>query len=143
MEPVDVISIERPEEADPWPRILRLIALLALLFAAGQILLDSQTIQANFVWTTYKGSSPQRWRTFNHLQSALAVADALDCGLMFVGALAVLKYREFQLPIVLAAKIWLVIWVLWMAVTLWAQGWRGVEDLGRGALWTAFPLAII
>src|SRR6266568_8219943 len=111
MDSLDVISIDRSEEPDPWPGILRLIALVALLFAAGQILLDEPAIQGyfsqgHFSRSTSRALFVRRWQIASNLRVGLAVMDMMDCGLMFVGALLLLKYRDFLLPVQLAAWAW-------------------------------------
>src|ERR1041385_6123503 len=129
MESLDVIAIDQSEQPNPWPRILRWVALLALLFAAAQIYLDAQTIRVSFGRFSTTSAEPLKWQVYRGLRGALAVVDIVGLGIMISGALLLLKRSTSLLPITMGAKMWLVPWVLRMLVIVATQGLLVVEYL--------------
>src|SRR4051812_12440385 len=122
MEPLDVISIDRPDQANPWPRILRLITLLTFLFAGSQFLLDAQAVYAAFFIRQSSYQMPFRWRVLITLQNSLSIMDAIVCAAMLIGALLLMKRVASTSLITLAARIWLVLWFL--GILVWLISWR-------------------
>lgn len=150
MEPLEVIPADHPAQLNPWPSILRLIALVALLFAAAQILLDLPTLVGS---VSRPSISPRpntrpalispKWQTVHRLRAVLATLDALDCGLMIAGALLMFQFPKIRLPILLASWAWLGIWATGAGLSLFALGWRGIEFLGLNVMWVGFPVLTI
>src|SRR3954463_12183845 len=99
MESLDVISIDRAAQPDPWPRILRWLALLALLFAAAQIYMEAQTIRASLSPVATKYPLDLKGQISRGLRGALAVIDILALGVMTFGALLLLKRPTSILPV--------------------------------------------
>src|SRR5882724_47054 len=143
MESQDVISIDREAQPDPWPRILRWMALLALLFAVAQIYMDAQTVRASWVLRSMNYPLGLKWQISRGLRGALAVIDIVALVVMIFGALLLLKRPTSILPVTLGAKMWLVIWVLGMLVTVSTQGFFVVTYLVQNAVWIGFPAAIV
>ena len=143
MDPLDVIAIDRPAQADPWPRILRLLALVALLFAVSQVLVDWLIVYGLFRYKSVYSSLPRRWEIANTIHSGLAVIDALTACVMIAGALLLLKKTPRVSPLLLAAYNWLFIWTLDTVVQMVGLGFRQVEYLGHSATWIVFPLLAI
>src|SRR3954469_16097894 len=104
MEPLQVITADQPAQLNPWPSILRLIALVALLFAAAHIFLDIPTLVGSVSRpsilpppTTKTLLTSSRLRTLqrvDNLHVALGALDALDCALMIAGALLMLQFPQ-------------------------------------------------
>jgi hypothetical protein len=142
MEPVDVIPIERPAQANPWPVVVRMIALVVLLFAAGQLLSDALTIYMTFTEPIPAGLFPSRMQLLFSSRGPLAVVDVLACGAMIAGALLVLKQRSATL-LMWVARAWVLIWAAGMILWLVAQGALAVEYLDNNTMVAAFPVAVI
>ena len=150
MEPLQVISPDQPAQLNPWPSILRLIALVALLFAAAHILLDLSPLVGSISRpsispppTTSRVRVSSSLRTVQRLRVPLAAIDALDCALMIAGALLMLQFPQIRFPLLLACWAWLAIWAAGVAVNLFSLGWRGIQFLGLNVMWIGFPVLAI
>jgi len=150
MEPLQVIPTDQPAQVNPWPGVVRLVALMTLMFAAAQIFLDTPILVSNFSRPSiYRSSATtralvsQRWQTIHRFRIAVATIDVLDCALMAAGALLLLRFPQLRMPILLAAWAWLVIWAMSEAVSFLSLGWMGVHSLGRSLMWIGFPVLTI
>ena len=150
MEPLQVIPTDQPAQVNPWPGVVRLVALMALMFAAAQIFHDTPIFVSNFSRPSiYRTSSTtralvsRRWQAIHHLRVAVATIDVLDCAVMAAGALLLLRFPQFRMPIVVAAWAWLAIWGMSEAVSFLSLGWMGVQSLGRSLMWIGFPVLTI
>jgi|SRR5882672_6013984 len=143
MEPLNVISIDRPDQPNPWPRILRLITLLTLLFAGSQLLLDVRDAFAAFESRATVSQTPFRWRVIITFQTALAVIDAVVCAAMLLGAILLIKRVASTFLITIATRMWFFLWFLGIIVWLISWSFRRLEYLANNALCVAFPVLIL
>jgi len=150
MEPQLVIPLDSTDHASSgWPRILRIVAALSLIFAIVTTVNAGSTLYSNLTQLGSLGRSSRISEGYK-LQASRAVLAAARVGIGTVMLVAAFRLRRHGLRhqvLMVTARLWLAIWFLGLILPLYLYRESMLEYISGSVVQAiktvAFPLLIL
>jgi hypothetical protein len=135
------------EEKSPWPRILKIIAMVTLLFAAGHL---GQSIRS-LLWTLNppvrawpaRASVSQYWDTMRATLAILLILGALVSLMMIASSAVLLRSGRGVKSTIFGAKCLLLLWAIVIITRLFSHAASALEYLADNAIVIVFPAILL
>jgi|SRR6266850_7933155 len=152
MEPQLVIPLDGTDQpTTSWPRILRIVAALSFIFALIATVNSADAFHSIIKRSVSQGSLSLRSISvadkYQASRGLLAIAHVGIGVFMLVAAFRLWRNGISYLPVMMAARLWLAIWLLNIAVPLYLFRQSMLEYISsralEGIIAAAFPLMIV
>jgi hypothetical protein len=141
------LDLSNSDVRSPWPQILKIVAVVALVFAIGHLWVSVRGLLRTLNPPALpRGANPWAnppWNIFRATQAVLMILGAPVSLLMIAGSAIYLRRGYGTKALLVGAKLFLLLWILMVLTNIVFRRAAALEYLVDNAMTIVFPLIVL